>query len=574
MTFVIALLKREIGQSHLLIFMQQNAMLRTTFYFLLLIGVLVFFNSCNMGSQSTKQKVVADWVIIKGKILTVDKAFTTVEAIAIKDSIILATGTTQEILALSGRITKVTDLAGKTVVPGLIDNHSHFVRAAKHWYRMVRWDDIRSRKEALRLMEERSQILPKNEWVIVLGSFILEQFKDDDSLFTLEELDRIFPDRPVFIQEGYTRAFVNTAALKACGILNSESSKYYQSIKADNGVLNAHAQAYQIVFDAISEPSTAVWDRSLSTAVDSLLKMGLTTVVDMGGKTVTSDFYDVVERFVKNDELKMRFFYTLNAQNSTMTTAEDIKKQLRTHTPNLKDLQFAQFCFGETTYAPMRSRPFEVSEDDIVEFNKIIITAIENNWQIHEHALQEVKVEQMLDALEEIVVDHPKMKALRFTIAHTNGMSKESIKRAMDLDMVFAIHSTSRMMNKQGYEVGLKAPPAKDINALGGLWGLGSDGTTMASPNPFHTLGWIVSGNTITGENLMHETVSREDALRAHTTNNAYLLFKENQLGSLEKGKRADFVVLNKDYMTVEKNEIENLYSIMTVVDGEIMYEY
>ena len=247
---------------------------------------------------------------------------------------------------------------------------------------------------------------------------------------------------------------------------------------------------------------------------------------------------------------------------------------MRTHTPNLKDLQFAQFCFGETTYSPMRSRPFKVSEYSIEEFKKIIIVAIENNWQIHEHSLQEVKVEQMLDVLEEIAVDHPKMKDLRFTIAHTNGMSKESIKRAMDLNLLFAIHSTSRLMNKQGYEVGLKPPPAKDINESGGLWGLGSDGTTMASPNPFHTIGWIVSGNIITGENSLHQTVSREDALRAHTTNNAYLLFKETQLGSLEKGKRADLVVLNKDYMTVEEDEIKNLYSVMTVVDGKIVYGF
>lgn len=70
-------------------------------------------------------------------------------------------------MSLTNKTTKVTNLEGKTVVPGLIDNHSHFVRAAKHWYRMVRWDDIHSRKEALRMMEERSKILPKNEWVII-----------------------------------------------------------------------------------------------------------------------------------------------------------------------------------------------------------------------------------------------------------------------------------------------------------------------------------------------------------------------------------------------------------------------
>ena len=541
-------------------------------YSILLVCVLIGLGSCNTDSGSNGQKVVADWVIINGKILTVDKEFNIVEALAIKDSVILATGTTQEILSFTDNDTKVTNLEGKTVIPGLIDNHSHFVRAAKHWYRMVRWDDVLSRKEALKLMEERSRILPENEWVIVLGSFILEQFKDDDSPFTLVELDSIFPNRPIFIQEGYSRAFVNTAALKASGFLNSQNSKNYESFKKSGGLLRAGTQAFTIVFDAIPEPSTAVWDRSFATAVDSLLKMGLTTVVDMGGKTVTPHFYKVVERFVQSDELKMRFFYTLNSENSTMTSPEEIINQLNNHTPNLKDLQFAQFCFGETTYPPMRTSPFQVSEEEVAKFKQIIIAAIENNWQIHEHSLQEVKVQQMLDVLEEVVVEYPKMKDLRFTIAHTDGMSKESIQRAMDLEMVFAVHSTSRLMTKTQHEAGLKPPPARDIQALGGLWGLGSDGTTVASPNPFHTIGWIVSGNNISGEHFMTQTVSREDALRAHTANNAYLLFKENQLGSLEAGKQADFVVLTRDYMTIPAEELANLSSLLTVVDGKIVY--
>tara|TARA_R110002126_G_scaffold291410_1_gene452201 strand:+ start:2487 stop:4151 length:1665 start_codon:yes stop_codon:yes gene_type:complete len=553
--------------------MQQCAVVNKIRQAVLMISILVGLGSCDIRSSSTEQKLVADWVIINGKILTVDNEFTVVEALAIKDSIILETGTTQEILLHTDNSTKVTNLKGKTVLPGLIDNHSHFVRAAKHWYKMVRWDDTYSRKEALSLMEKRSQILPKNEWVVVMGSFIFEQFKDNNSSFSLEELDSIFPDRPVFIQEGYSRAFVNTAALKASGFLNGSNSKYYKDIIANNGILNAGTQAFNIVFKAIPEPSTVVWDKSFSMATDSLLKMGLTTIVDMGGKTVTPDFYKVVERLVQKNELKIRFFYTLNPQNSTMTSPEEIQKQLYTNTPNLKDLQFAQFCFGETTYPPMRSSPFQVAEEDLEQFKKIIIAAVENDWQIHEHSLQELKVEKMLDVLEEVAEEYPKMKELRFTIAHTDGMSKESIQRAIDLEMVFAVHSTSRLMTKKQHEDGLMPPPASDINELGGLWGLGSDGTTVASPNPFHTIGWIVSGNNISGEHLMTQTVSREDALRAHTSNNAYLLFKENNLGSIEKGKRADIIVLNKDYMTVPKGEIKNLYSVMTIVDGRIMYE-
>lgn len=554
-------------------FLKQTTIVGNFYHSILLICILTGLGSCANNSNNDKQKEVADWVIINGKILTVDNEFTIVEAVAIKDSLILETGTTKEILSFANKSTKVTDLEGKTVLPGLIDNHSHFVRAAKHWYRMVRWDNTNSREEALSLIKERSQILAESEWIMVLGSFIFDQFEDDNSHFSLKELDSIFPERPVFIQEGYSRAFVNSAALKASGLLNSDYSEHYENIKASNGVLKAGTQAYNIIFNAIPEPSSIQWEKSFLMASDSLLKMGITTIVDMGGKTVTPDFYSVVEEILKKNKLKLRFFYTLNPQNSNMSSPEEIKKQLETHTPNYRGLNFAQFCFGETTYSPMRKSPFQISDEDIAEFKKIIITAIENNWQIHEHSLQEIKVQQMLEIFEEIAEEYPKMKDLRFTIAHTDGMSKESIQRAIDLEMVFAVHSTSRLMTKKKYDDGVMPPPAKNINELGGVWGLGSDGTTVASPNPFHTLGWIVTGNNISGDNLMKQTVTREQALRAHTATNAYLLFKEKQIGSIEKGKRADLIILNKDYMKVPNQEIKNLNSLMTIIDGEIVYE-
>jgi len=107
---------------------------------------------------------------------------------------------------------------------------------------------------------------------------------------------------------------------------------------------------------------------------------------------------------------------------------------------------------------------------------------------------------------------------------------------------------------------------------MNGIWGLGSDSTTVASPNPFHSIGWAVSGRSASGDVTFGETVSRESALTAHTRTNAYLLFREGALGSLEPGKQADFVILNRDYMTVPVEEIENLFSTMTVVEGEVVY--
>ncbi|MEQ9378113.1 MAG: amidohydrolase [Imperialibacter sp.] len=542
------------------------------FHSIVLTCILIGLGSCQTNSSSNEENVIADWVIINGKILTVDDNFSIVESMAIKDGLILSTGSKDEVLTHTNSQTKVTDLKGKTVIPGLIDNHIHYVRATKNWYRSVQWNSVMSRAQALAMVKERAKTLPKDEWVMVIGGFIFEQFQDNPALFTKEELDQVVLDRPLYIQLDYEQAFANSAALLAAGITKETVVAGHGEFAKNNlGELSGQmsGKAMDLMYQAFTEPTQEVWDQSLKQTVDSLLSKGLTCVYDVGGNLVTNNFYESVSRVFSKNELKMRVFYSLNKENSTAHSAETIKKELRSNRPDYTGLNFSQFGYGETVYEPMRSSPFVVSEDDQAHFKDIIVTAIENNWQIHEHTMREVKMKLMLDLLEPIAKTHPQLKNLRFTIAHTNGVSEESIQRAIDMNMVFAVHSVCRQMSNSD----LSPPPASTIHKMGGVWGLGSDATIVASPNPFHTIGWVVSGRNNTGNVSFSETLSREDALRAHTATNAYILFKENDLGSLEPGKRADFVVLDRDYMTIPAEEIENLSSLMTVVNGQVVYE-
>ena len=517
---------------------------------------------------------IADWVLTNGQILTVDPDFSIVEAMAIKDGLILATGSTEEIMKYADLDSKITNLEGQTVVPGLIDNHMHFVRATKHWYRFVRWDGIKSRVEALDMVKERASQLPEGEWLMVMGGFIFDQFEDNSDIFSREELDEVLPNRPLYIQEGYRRAFVNSAALNAVGISN-ETEVQGGLIRNEQGILTGELlgrQVFGLVDSQIPDPTELVWDNSVKQTIDSLLSKGLTTVYDVGGNTVTPAFYDSVRRIAEAEELNMRVYYSLNEQNSASSSAEEIIMEMQTNAPDMDGLRFAQFGYGETVYRPMRANPFIVSEEDRTHFKNISIAAVENGWQTNEHSSREVKISAMLDILEEVAISHPSMLDMRFTIAHTNGIQAESIDRAKDLGMVFAVHSSRRQSSLTASQDPASQPPAKVINDMDGIWGLGSDATTVGSPNPFHTIGWVVSGRNIAGDITQPFTVSREDALTAHTLTNAYILFREDDLGSLEPGKQADFVVLNRDYMVVPEDEIEELYSVMTVVEGEVVY--
>ena len=153
----------------------------------------------------------------------------------------------------------------------------HFVRATKHWYRFVRWDGIKSREQALNMVKERARQLPEGEWLMVMGGFIFEQFQDNSDIFSIEELDEVLPNRPLYIQEGYGRAFVNTAALSAVGILN-EAMERPGLIRNDQGILTGELrgrQGYGLVDSQIPDPTEVIWDDSVKQTINSLLSLSL-----------------------------------------------------------------------------------------------------------------------------------------------------------------------------------------------------------------------------------------------------------------------------------------------------------
>lgn len=528
----------------------------------------------------------ADWILTNGKILTVDENFSIVEAMAIADGRVMATGTSEQMAALAGDETRQTDLEGQTVVPGLIDNHMHFVRASQTWYRQVRWDGITSRADALEMLKVRASELPEGEWVMVFGGWIPSQFQDNSELFTLDELDAVLPDTPVYIQEAYARAFVNSAALSAAGITSdAEVPKPGGIMKDADGNLTGQfvgGRAMGMVASAIPPVAAAVWDSSLLATIESMHEMGLTAVYDVGGNGVTPEFYDAVGRLAQARDLSLRVFYSLNGQNSNDDSPAGIIAEMNSHTPDNESLGFGQFGYGEHIYAPMRagparpgSPPWELSQEDLDHYRDIVIAALENGWQLHEHSHMEPKIQAVLSVYEGLS-DSYEIADSRMTIAHANNISPESIERARELGMLFALHSTMRNTGPEAAEqldeAGRTVPPIRTIHELGAIWGLGTDGTTVSSPNPFHTLGWVVSGRSATGAKTLYDTVPREAALVAHTRSNAFMFFREDDLGSLEPGKLADFAVLNRDYLTVPEEEIEKLHSVMTVVEGEEVY--
>src|SRR5215467_14187244 len=168
--------------------------------------------------KAASAQTPADIVLLSGKVITVDDRFTIAEALAIKGERILAVGSNAEVEKHKGPLTRVVDLNRRTVIPGLIDNHAHYMRAAEYWHREVRLDGTTSHKEALDLIKHKAAESKPGEWVVVLGGWAEEQFVDEPRGFSKAELDGIAPNNPVALQLFYFRVYANTAALKVMGI--------------------------------------------------------------------------------------------------------------------------------------------------------------------------------------------------------------------------------------------------------------------------------------------------------------------------------------------------------------------
>jgi predicted amidohydrolase YtcJ len=238
-------------------------------------------------SSAAWAQTAADTVLLNGKIVTVDDRFTIAEALAIKGGRIVAVGSNAEIDKHKGPGTRVLDLNRRTVIPGLIDNHARYMRAAEYWHREVRLDGVTSRKEALDLIKHKAAQSKPGEWVVVLGGWSEEQFTDEPRGFTRAELDGIAPNNPVALQLFYFRVYANSATLKAMGIEPATPDPAGIKIEKDDkgqltGALNG-GPAIGLLRDKLGEVARDKAVENARLLMLDLNKMGITAFQDQGG---------------------------------------------------------------------------------------------------------------------------------------------------------------------------------------------------------------------------------------------------------------------------------------------------
>ena len=524
----------------------------------------------------------ADLVLVNGKIVTVDDRFSIAQALAIRGQRIVAVGTNADVEKLKGPQTRTMDLAGRTVIPGLIDNHAHWIRAAEH--DELRFDGITSRAQALKLLADRVQGTPAGQWIVVLGGWSEEQFTDDPRGFPRDELDRIAPNHPVVVQAIYDHSFLNSAAQAALKIDAATPNPPGGTIEKDAGGqptgLVRGAGGVAFVAARIPMFDQEAWLANTRKLVAYLNSLGVTAWLDAGGRGMGAKHYEPYRHLAERGELNIRVFWTAIRQPATPAQVDAVIKEIPEQKPFQGSDYFDQVGWGESIYGPVTTQLLRTTSntrpEDMEQYRRLAEALAAQGLYVNSHVEMEAAIDAFLDAHEAVNKIHP-IKALRWTFSHVDQVTEAQLERMKKLGMGAQVHSRpliqGALMHKIHGDKAWDMPPFRRIRDSGIHWGLGSDATAVTTSNPFYTLSFAVTGEMIGGRKVNRQTISREEALVAHTRSNAWFLFQEGNIGSLTAGRYADLLVLDRDYLTVPQDEIKAIKPLVTMVGGKVVYE-
>jgi predicted amidohydrolase YtcJ len=524
------------------------------------------------------QQPQADVILTNGKIVTVDERFTIAQAVAVTGDRIVAVGTTQDVNRFAGPSTRRIDLRGQTVVPGLIDNHMHLLRYGTTWKYEVRWDGVETRKAALDLLRARAQTVKPGEWIYNLGGWAVEQFSDDPKPFTREELDKVVPNHPLFLQASYYEAYLNSRALQALGLDQNPGATGVLKDAAGRPTGRVSEDGFRALVNKLPTAEGAELEASQLGMIKDLNRSGLTAVGSAGCEANVLPLY---RRWADQKQLNLRVFCITAPGGGG---GPDAVTQLLPRIAQMKlfqgDSWINHHTYGEGVYGalsdPMFRHRGETRAQDLEQWRRITMEIAKAGLPLHVHTNFTETIDAFLDQIEAVNKEHS-IRSLRWVLAHFNQPNAAQLERMKKLGMYAAVHPWAvingginvREFGDAAYDMA----PLALIQNSGISWGFGSDGSRANQILPFETLGWAVTGKMVGGKTVLRQPISREDALIAHTRKNAYLVFQEDNLGSIQVGKLADLVVIDRDYLTVPADQIKSIKPVLTMVGGRVAYD-
>jgi predicted amidohydrolase YtcJ len=571
------------------------------------------FVSTRSASTDTQTSVrsdandAADLVLTNGKIVTVDQEFRIVQALAVKDGRILRVGTDAEVLQTKGDATEVVDLGGKMVLPGLMDSHTHPTSAS-----MFEFDhpvpEMESIDDVLKYIRSRTEIVPEGSWITLQQVFITRL--REQRYPTRAELDSVAPHHPVVFRTGPDAA-VNSLALRLSKIEATTAVAAGGVVEKNpatgepTGILRGGATKLLRLSADKTPPREADYIERLKALFKDYNAVGITSIADRNADP------DAIARYLKlrdDDQLTVRIAVSHGV--SPMSDVSDTLSRIRevaTHPlhhggdDRLRIVGIKMFQDGGmlTGSAYMRepwgvSRIYSISDpryrgmlfiekDDLREY---VRTAVECKLQFTAHSVGDGAVHNLIDVYEEINRSTP-IRDTRPCITHCNFISHDAIERMARLGIVCDIQPAwlyldAHTLNDQfGYDRLRWFQPLKSIFESGVIAGGGSDHMqkigSLKSVNPYNPfLGmWTAitrQANRYDGQMHPEEALTRGQAIRFYTINNASVLFLDKVAGSLEVGKLADMIVVDRDLLNCPVDDIKSAGVLRTYLGGRLAH--
>jgi predicted amidohydrolase YtcJ len=533
------------------------------------------------------QQAPPDVILTNGKIITVDDRFSIAQAVAVRGDRFVAVGTTQDITRLAGPNTRRIDLRGRAVVPGMIDNHAHFQEEGAYWALELRFDGVDTRKRALELIRAKAKENGAGKWVFNLGGWSPDQFTDNKKPFTREELDQVAPDNPVFLQFTRSEQYLNSKAIDAIGLEKMNQPWIMRDANGRATGITGVAGRNAIVDAAkfLDAPNGGKANLPMDVIIASqkqmlrdLAKAGLTA---SGGQCLWDDLY---RQFQREGTASMRFFCQRTAQGGGRGAGAQEKQMaqlatLRYHDGDewMDNANYGERFPGGGGGDVIAPGPEPIASQEVWDaWGRFGLAAAKAGIPVQLHTVTEKAIDAQLDQVEKINKE-VNIRPLRWAFMHMEGVTPPQIERMKKLNMFIALNPrpivSGGLLHRIQGDKGFAMPPMREIQDSGIMWGFGTDAFEVNQFRPFQMLYFAVTGKMVGGTVVNTHTVSREAALIAHTKNNAYLFFRENDLGSIQPGRFADLAVIDKDYLTVPAEQIKDITSVLTMVGGRVVYD-
>lgn len=532
---------------------------------------------------------VNDLIIVNARVTTLDRQNPSAEAVAIRDGRFLTVGSEAEARAAAPEAT-VIDAKGRRLIPGLIDSHTHVIRGGLNYNMELRWDGVPSLSEAMAMLKRQVDRTPAPQWVRVVGGFTEHQFAEK-RLPTLDELNALAPDTPVFILHLYDRALLNAAALRVVGYTKDTPNPPGGEIVHDargnpTGLLLAQPNA-TILYSTLAKGPKLDPDYQINSSrhfMRELNSLGITSVIDAGGGFQNyPDDYAIIEKLHADGQMTVRISYNLFTQKPKEELS-DFAAWAKQVSPGQGDDTYRHNGAGEMlVYSAADFEDFRVERPEMppnmeADLEPVIRLLAENRWPWRLHATYDETISRALDVFEKVNRDIP-LAGINWFFDHAETISPRSIDRIAALGGGVAVQHRMAFQGEYFIErYGAKAaettPPIRRMMEAGLPVGAGTDATRVASYNPWVSLSWLVTSKTVGGLTLYPAAnrLDRETALRLWTEANTWFSNEQGRKGQIKAGQLADLALLSDDYFSVPESEIVHLRAVLTVLGGKVVH--